>query len=225
MANLSRLESGTASRILDVAERLVQLRGFNGFSYADVAAELGITKPALHYHFSSKASLGEALLARYTENFTQALNHLDSSGASAPAKLAGYAALYAEVLRQRRMCLCGMLAAEYQTLPVAMQQAVVEFFDRNETWLAAVLEQGRAQGSLAFTGSPNDTARLIVSCLEGAMLLARPMNDTAAFHSASARLVASLLPPGAEQPDVASRRGAVRRRRAPASERPRRGLA
>ena len=42
-----------------VAERLVQVRGFNGFSYADVADELDITKAALHYHFPGKAELGE----------------------------------------------------------------------------------------------------------------------------------------------------------------------
>ena len=38
-----------AARILDIGERLVQVRGFNGFSYADVAAELDMTKasPAL----------------------------------------------------------------------------------------------------------------------------------------------------------------------------------
>ena len=58
--------AGTAERILDVAERLVQSRGYNGFSYADVAAELGITKASLHYHFAGKAELGEALIARYT---------------------------------------------------------------------------------------------------------------------------------------------------------------
>ena len=45
-------DAGTASKILDVAERLVQVRGFNGFSYADIAAELHITKAALHYHLS-----------------------------------------------------------------------------------------------------------------------------------------------------------------------------
>jgi len=40
--DLQRSESAdTSSRILDVAERLVQLRGFNGFSYADVASESG----------------------------------------------------------------------------------------------------------------------------------------------------------------------------------------
>jgi len=47
-----------------VAERLVQVRGFNGFSYADIAAELHITKASLHYHFATKADLGEALIAR-----------------------------------------------------------------------------------------------------------------------------------------------------------------
>ena len=57
-----RGEGDTAAEILDVAERLVQVRGFNGFSYGDVASELKITTAALHYHFAGKAELGEALI-------------------------------------------------------------------------------------------------------------------------------------------------------------------
>ena len=56
-----RAEGGTAERILDAGERLAQTKGFNGFSYANVAAELGITNAALHYHFAGKAELGLAL--------------------------------------------------------------------------------------------------------------------------------------------------------------------
>ena len=41
-------DPGTAEQILDVAERLVQQRGFNAFSYADGASELGVTKPSVH---------------------------------------------------------------------------------------------------------------------------------------------------------------------------------
>src|SRR5580700_12212203 len=85
---------GTASRILDVAERLVQVRGFNGFSYADIAAELQVTKAALHYHFATKADLGEALISRYAARFLQALAEVDTGGAAAPATLAAYAQLY-----------------------------------------------------------------------------------------------------------------------------------
>ena len=70
-------EKPTAERILDIAERLVQTRGFTNFSYADIAAELGITKASLHYHFPSKAELGQAVIARYGERFAEALSEID----------------------------------------------------------------------------------------------------------------------------------------------------
>src|SRR6266550_2034892 len=157
--------SSTASRVLDTAERLVQVRGYNGFSYADIAAELQITKASLHYHFATKADLGEALISRYSARFFEALAEVDAGGVAAPAKLAAYAKLYADALSEQKMCLCGMLAAEYPTLPPPMQAAVVGFFDHNEGWLEAVLERGKDEGSLAFAGPARDTARMIVSGL------------------------------------------------------------
>jgi TetR/AcrR family transcriptional repressor of nem operon len=184
--------ANTRSRILDAGERLVQVRGFNGFSYADVAAELALTKASLHYHFPSKAELGEALIARYAERFAQALAAIDANVTLAPAKLDAYASLYAEVLRQERMCLCGMLAAEYQTLPDPIRDAVVAFLDDNEAWLALVLEQGHKEESLRFAGTAADTARSIVSGLEGAMLVARPYGAIERFETAAAQLLAGL---------------------------------
>ena len=194
-----RGDPGTAARILDVAERLAQVRGFNGFSYADIAAELGITKAALHYHFASKADLGEALIGRYAARFSEALTAIDATAPAPPAKLRDYAGLYAEVLRNQRMCLCGMLAAEYPTLPDAMRASVVSFFDHNETWLQHVLEQGRGDGSLQFNGSARNVARMIISCLEGAMLVSRPYGDVPRFQDAAASLVESLSSPPAVQ--------------------------
>jgi TetR/AcrR family transcriptional regulator, transcriptional repressor for nem operon len=193
-------DADTASRVLDVAEGLVQIRGFNGFSYADIAAELQITKAALHYHFASKADLGEALITRYAARFADALTTVSVSRDCASAKLAGYAELYLQVLRDRKMCLCGMLAAEYQTLPQPMQTAVIGFFDQNEAWLEAVLEQGRADGTLEFAGSARDAARMIVGSLEGAMLIARPYRDIARFQATTAHLLASLSPSAARPP-------------------------
>jgi TetR/AcrR family transcriptional repressor of nem operon len=187
-----RAASDTRSRILDAGERLVQVRGFNGFSYADVAAELALTKASLHYHFPSKAELGEALITRYAERFAQALAAIDANVTLAPAKLDAYASLYAEVLRQERMCLCGMLAAEYQTLPSPVRDAVVAFLDDNEAWLALVLEDGRKDGSVRFAGTAADTARSIVSGLEGAMLIARPYGAIERFETAAAQLLAGL---------------------------------
>jgi TetR/AcrR family transcriptional repressor of nem operon len=193
-ARRAQADGDTATRILDSAESLVQIRGFNGFSYADVAGELSLTTASLHYHFPGKAELGRALIIRYAERFNGALAAIDAEDGDAPAKLRAYAELYAEVLRSRRMCLCGMLAAEYQTLPAPMRDAVIGFFDENESWVEAVLAQGRADGTLAFEGSPREAARLIVSALEGAMLVARPYDDTERFELAAGRLLAGFAP-------------------------------
>jgi TetR/AcrR family transcriptional repressor of nem operon len=190
----------TAEKILDIAERLVQVRGFNGFSYADVATELGVTKAALHYHFSGKAELGEALIVRYATRFAAALAAIDTQTTDAAAKLGAYANLYLDVVRDERMCLCGMLAAEYQTLPAPMGEAVTCFFDDNEAWLARMLQQGRDDGTLHFVGSTHDTARMVISSLEGAMLVARPYGDIGRFEAAARGLLAGLTPASDPRP-------------------------
>jgi TetR/AcrR family transcriptional repressor of nem operon len=187
-----RGDSDTASRILDIAERLVQVRGFNGFSYADIASELGITKASLHYHFPGKAELGEALIARYAARFADALKAIDRRADDAPAKLEAYARIYADVLRDRRMCLCGMLAAEYDTLPDPMRERIIGFFDDNQEWLTGVLEQGESEGAMRVSGSASDAAQSIVSGLEGALLIARPYGDVDRFDTAATRLLASV---------------------------------
>jgi TetR/AcrR family transcriptional repressor of nem operon len=185
-------DANTPTRILDVAERLVQHRGFNGFSYADVASELDVTRASLHYHFAGKAELGKALIERYASGFSDALTAIDERAADAPSKLAAYAELYAEVLRRDRMCLCGMLAAEYETLPPPMRDAVLRFFEDNEVWVERVLEQGEREGTLKLDGAANEIARTIVSALEGAMLVARPYGDVARFQVAVDRLLSGL---------------------------------
>ena len=182
----------TAQRILDVAERLVQTRGYNGFSYADIAAELNVTKASLHYHYRGKADLGASLIERYERNFLAALDRIDAEGADGAAKLRRYAAIYGNVLQADRMCLCGMLAAEFGTLPEEMRSRMRHFFDENERWLVAVLKEGKKDKSLRFAGTPADAARALVGALEGAMMLARSYGEPARFRSASGRLLAEL---------------------------------
>ena len=199
----------TSGRILDVAEGLAQTRGFNGFSYADIAAQLKITKASLHYHFATKADLGRALIMRYTENFAAALALIDA--ADAPNTLSRYVQLYEQLLVRDRMCLCGMLAAEYSTLPAAMQKELRGFFDTNERWLTETLERARAAGALRFDGAGLEAARTLTAGLEGAMLLARSYGEPARFSAIAQRLLADL---GVARPGVAraSRRASPARR-------------
>jgi len=186
------VSADTSQRILDVAERLVQTRGFNGFSYADIAEALEVTKASLHYHFPTKGDLGKRLIERYEEGFLAALRSIDSAGAGARDKLKRYIRIYADVLRDNRMCLCGMLASDYATLPKPMKEEVKHFFDENEQWLAAVLDAGRKAGKLEFKGSALELARAMVGSLEGAMMLARSYGEVSRFDTAAERLIAAL---------------------------------
>ena len=189
---MARPNADTGRRALDVAERLVQTRGFNGFSYADIAEALGVTKASLHYHFPSKADLGQRLIERYEAAFVETLAGIDKAQQRAAQKLRRYAGIYADVLRANRMCLCGMLASDYATLPKPMRERVRHFFDENERWLARVLDEGRKAGQLAFKGSPVELARMIVASLEGAMMLARSYGEPPRFDAAAERVIAEL---------------------------------
>ena len=206
--------SKTPGHVLDVAERLIQTRGFNGFSYADVAAEVGITKASLHYHFPTKGDLGLILVQRYQETFEAALADLLRDGGDTRTLLEGYAELYRSVLRKDRMCLCGMLAAEHSTLPGPMQRALQVFFDANERWLAGVLEAGRRKGELSLAGTAREEARLLVAGLEGALLVARSYDDPGRFQDAAARLIVGVLGSRTER----HRRPAATGRRAAAGQ-------
>lgn len=175
---------------MDRAEKLTQVRGYNGFSYADIAAALKITNASLHYHFPTKAELGQQLMERYTQNFLAALAVIDEACTSAREKLKRYVAIYSDVLA---MCLCSILAAEHATLPKPVKLKVTRFFDLNATWLAKVLEQSKQTDGLKLVGSLTEAARLFIAALEGAMMLARSYGDVERFNRAGQHLLADIL--------------------------------
>ncbi|HEY0374662.1 MAG TPA: TetR/AcrR family transcriptional regulator [Amnibacterium sp.] len=192
MTGTATLQKDTRTQILDVAERLVQTRGFNDFSYADIASELAVTNAALHYHFRTKAALGDAVIERYAQRFFAALERIAAGSSDASTQIEAYIDLYREVLAADRMCLCGVLAAEYPTLPDSMREAVQRFFDRNERWLVAVLETGPENHRLNSADSARDTARMIVDTLEGAVMIARAQHDPDRFRAVATRLLRTL---------------------------------
>jgi TetR/AcrR family transcriptional repressor of nem operon len=189
---LASMPAPAGEKILDVAEELAQTRGFNGFSYADIAERLFVTKASLHYHFPSKAELGRALIVRYRSTFARALQAIDLDASDVPEKLRRYVGLYESVMLHDRMCLCGMFAAEYATLPPSMQDELREFFDANEDWLTSVLENGRQAGLLEFHQPAQERARVLVGALEGAMLVARTYGDAARFRAVAQHVLEDL---------------------------------
>src|ERR1700741_3949641 len=57
----------TKTRILDAAERLFGEKGFDSTSLRDITAEAQVNLAAVNYHFQSKDSLIDAVIARRIE--------------------------------------------------------------------------------------------------------------------------------------------------------------
>jgi len=171
----------TKQHILSVAQELVQQRGFNGFSYADIAEVVGIRKASLHHHFATKAELGIALLDTYSAHLNDEFLRISALPAQADAKLDAYFDLFRGSLKAQRMCLGGMMASDSLTLDTAMLPSLRHFFDLNTEWLAEVLAEGKSQKLFALTSTAADHARVLLAALEGALLIARATGDHETF--------------------------------------------
>lgn len=193
--NQASIKIDTAQQILDLAQDLVQTRGYNAFSYADIAKALKMSNASLHYHFPSKANLGNSLIARYEDRFLQALSAIEDTGGTMTERFGAFVGIYADVLAADHMCLCGMLAAEFETLPQPMRSALDHFFEVTEAWLEGVLEKGRRNGEFSFDETAREVAQISVAALEGAMMLARSRGDHNRFRAAARRLIAGLARP------------------------------
>ena len=170
------------SQLIEVAQALVQKLGYNGFSYRDIAAKIGIRSASIHYHFPTKENLGAAVAARYTDRFSERLAIAAENETSIPKLLSAYVSLFREALEdESKMCLCGMLSAEISSLPNSVAVEVRKFFQENLKWLSAVISR---HTMVAEDGTPENAeseAALFMASLEGALILAKGLGDSNIF--------------------------------------------
>lgn len=184
--------SDTRDALMQQATHLVRSRGYSAFSYADLAAAVGIRKASIHYHFPTKQDLGIEVVAQYTERFQARLAQIDAVGTDPVDCLERYVALYRDGLVNDEACLCGMIAAEAAAVPPAVGAGVATFFTANLTWLADLMEAGQRSGDFLSRQPPARLAAAVLAALEGAVFLARGMSDIDAFDAASATTIGML---------------------------------
>ena len=171
--------SETAEQILDLAETLIQTRGYSAFSYQDIADSLGIRKASIHYHFPSKADLGIAVVDRYIARFGEALTAIaDDQSQSSMTMLDFYVQPYLQFASTPdRVCLSGALAGEMLALPPKLRERIDHFFQMHQVWLTKILERGVARGEFVLAAPAPKVARFVFGALQGALLVKRTTDD------------------------------------------------
>ncbi len=185
--------TNTQRAILDLAESLLQDKGFNGFSYAHIATELGVKNAAVHYHFPTKEELGCAVLQRYRDRFRLWTNNSRVKDLSPAEKLDWFFSIYTNTRADHgKVCLAGSLETEFNSIPDSLREQTEALTKDLLAWLQATLSEGRRAGAFHFNGDPADKAALILSSLQGALQMARALG-TAKFHAVVAQNKQDLL--------------------------------
>lgn len=161
-------------QILETAAELLQSRSFSSFSYKDIMDRIGIAKPTIHHHFSTKADLGLALIDHYIETTKVALEGINQKHRKPWDRIEGYFNWMSGImLSGNKICPTGILQAEYNVIPEKMRKSLSFRTQFIQTWLATVLADGKAEGTMEFPGKPEDHALLIHSAIQGALQQAR----------------------------------------------------
>lgn len=187
--------TSTASDLLDLAETLIQTRGYSAFSYQDLADQLGIRKASIHYHYPSKTGLGIAVVDRYAARFHAALEAIAADDTQLSQRmLEHYFGPYLDYAKTPdRVCLCGALSGEMLALPAELKNRVETFFEEHQAWLQRILERGAKRGEFHFSGKTDRFARLIFSALQGALLVKRTTGDAAQVREVVAEIKAVVI--------------------------------
>lgn len=82
---MSRAVSDTRQRIQDVARELFGQKGVQRTSLQDIADRLGITKPALYYHFKSREDLVRSILQPLIEEGERFVTEQEARSVDTPA--------------------------------------------------------------------------------------------------------------------------------------------
>lgn len=182
----------TKTNIIKTATRLIQTRGYNGYSYADVSKEVGVRKSSLHHHFPTKAQLSICVIEDYCEELVQALADFDLNFISPLDRLNAYFTLYNANLEKNCACVGGMMASESSTLEAPVLLAVTRFFEVNHKWLVKTLLAGEACGQFTLKASGGKHANHIISSSQGALILARALCNPEIFNDTKELLLESI---------------------------------
>jgi TetR/AcrR family transcriptional repressor of nem operon len=181
---MSKVPADTKSKILDLGETLLLKKGFNGFSYADIAASLGIKTSSIHYHFPGKSDLGLGVIQRARQRFKKWGESKQTAMMNDWEKLDNFFHIYRYYLtRKESVCLSGALETDFATLPSAMQEEAKGLVSDLLTWMDNFLDEGRRQGTFSFPGTSMDQAIVVLAVMRGGLQMARVI-DRSVFDSA-----------------------------------------
>jgi TetR/AcrR family transcriptional repressor of nem operon len=168
----------TREKILQSADTLFYLHGYNATGLDRIISEAGITKGNFYYHFKSKEALALAALERHFEKTSSEMSEHAMKHKQSPLKML-FAILDLMAQRQTlqyqagniRGCYFGNFTLEMSTESKAVRRKVQSIFERIREMFSDLLKRAAEADETSPNINPNEASVMILSLMEGAILL------------------------------------------------------
>ncbi|MGF6757479.1 TetR/AcrR family transcriptional regulator [Paraburkholderia sp. GAS42] len=163
-----------AVAIMDAAERRMRIGGFNGFSFREIAADVGIKSSSVHYHFRTKEKLGAAVIRRYTDHVAKVI---DQQLETNPDPVQVWIEVFkGTLISEDRMCPATVLGAASLGLPGEVATEVKRYFRM-------------AIDKLVGERLSEKRATQFLSTIVGALVVANSLGDPTVYDRATEDLL------------------------------------
>jgi len=178
-------DTAVRERILQEAEHVIHLKGYNAACMEEIAQACGMTKANLFHHYGSKSSLALAVLDYKIAEFrARKVEPLCAQAAPEKAVEAMFAegARFFEGIGCKAGCFVGNIALEMSDHDEAFRARVGGFFAEWASGMAECLERCKASGYFRPSLDSRAAAEAIVALYEGAVMLTRSQRDAGIFQ-------------------------------------------
>jgi len=151
----------------------MRVGGFGGFSFREIAADVGIKSSSVHYHFPTKEDLAAAVVRRYA---AWAENFLDETLAVEPDPVRAWTHAFRGTIVAGTMCPCIVMGAASQDLPPSVATEVRRFFEMHAR-------------KMVEAGLDAERAGELMATITGASVLANIFSDAGEFDRATRELL------------------------------------
>jgi len=174
----------TREQLLNHAQILIRQRGYNGFSYRDLAEHVGVKTASIHYYFPTKEDLLLEVVSDYAARVSANINAIDET-LSAKEQLDRYVQLFSNSPSDQ-ICLCGTLAADLASLSERSRQTLQAFYRVHEAWLAKVMARAQADGTLKTSGDCESDGRWLFAAFQGGLMSSRLFQNASRLNDVMA---------------------------------------
>jgi len=184
--------SSTKEHVIEIATRLMHLRGFNNTSVDEVLKESGVGKGNFYYYFKSKEELGYAIIENNLKRFSdRVLSNAFENPNDPLTQIDDFLDIILGLHRQRNClggCPMGNMAMEMSDIHEGFRKRFQEIFESWRERVAAALLRAQASGRLTDTMDPARLAQFIIAGVEGGILLTKVKKDIRVLENCFAQL-------------------------------------